>query len=82
MSFPTFFMERLRHLGVAAKWLAIIAPMAALVGTLCVGFLWALDWVTEQRFAHPELLFGLPVAGVLVGPPITGLAARRRVATT
>ncbi len=59
-----FFMERLRHFGVAAKWLAIIMPMAAVVGTLCAGFLWALDWVTEQRFAHPELLFGLPVAGI------------------
>ena len=61
-----FFMERLRHFGVAAKWLAIIMPMAAVVGTLCAGFLWALDWVTEQRLAHPELLFGLPVAGIVV----------------
>ncbi|RYY05029.1 MAG: voltage-gated chloride channel protein, partial [Alphaproteobacteria bacterium] len=61
-----FFMERLRHLRVATKWLAIIVPMAAVVGTLCAGFLWALDRVTEQRLAHPELLFGLPVAGVAV----------------
>ncbi len=66
MSVPDFFMLRLRHLGIAAKWVAIIGPMAAVVGTLCAGFLWALDWVTAQRFAHPELLFGLPVAGVAV----------------
>jgi H+/Cl- antiporter ClcA len=60
-------MERIRHVRSAGKWLAIIVPMAAVVGTLCAGFLWALDVVTDLRFAHPALLFALPVAGVVVG---------------
>jgi len=66
MTILGFFMERLCHLGVVAKWLTIIVLMAAVVSTLCAGFLWALDWVTEQRLGHPELLFGLSIAGVAV----------------
>lgn len=30
-------------------------------------FLWALDMATRQRFAHPELLYALPIAGIAVG---------------
>jgi H+/Cl- antiporter ClcA len=66
VTIPGFFMDRLRHIGVAARWLVIIAPMAGVVGTLCAGFLWTLDRVTELRIEHPDLLFGLPVAGVAV----------------
>jgi len=62
-----FLLQRARHVGAALKWLALIIPMAAIVGSLCALFLWALDVVTDQRFAHPNLLFGLPVAGVLIG---------------
>ena len=62
-----FVAERLRHVGAALKWLALIVPMAVIVGSLCAGFLWSLDRVTDARFAHPELLFGLPVAGAIIG---------------
>ncbi len=49
------------------RWLGIVVPMAATVGSLCALFLWSLDRATEARFEHPWLLFGLPVAGLLVG---------------
>ena len=67
MTPSAFLGERLRHSGLAAKWLAIILPVAATVGTLCAAFLWALDRVTEIRFDNPALLFALPLAGVAVG---------------
>ena len=51
----------------ALKWLALIVPMAALVGSACAFFLWSLERVTQVRFEHPWLLFFLPVAGVAVG---------------
>ncbi|HBK09270.1 MAG TPA: chloride channel protein [Acetobacteraceae bacterium] len=62
-----FVAERLRHVGAALKWLALITPMAAVVGSLCAGFLWSLDRVTQARLAVPDLLYGLPLAGVVIG---------------
>lgn len=41
--------------------------MAAVVGSLCALFLWALDKASEARFEYPSLLFGLPLAGLAVG---------------
>lgn len=51
----------------AAKWFAILLPLAAVVGTACAFFLWALDAVTRVRFDHPWLLFLLPIAGGGIG---------------
>jgi H+/Cl- antiporter ClcA len=48
------------------KWLALITPVAAAIGAACAFFLWSLEQVTQTRFAHPDLLFFLPVAGMLV----------------
>jgi H+/Cl- antiporter ClcA len=58
--------NRLPQFGIFAKWVAYIVPMASVVGSLCALFLWALDAVTRARFDFPWLLFGLPVAGLLV----------------
>ncbi len=67
MTMPGFLMDRVRHAAISVKWAALVVPMAAVVGTLCAAFLWALDRVTETRIAHPALLFGLPVAGAAIG---------------
>jgi H+/Cl- antiporter ClcA len=48
------------------KWLALVSPLAATTGAACALFLWSLEKVTQTRFAHPDLLFFLPLAGVLV----------------
>jgi len=61
-----FIQHRLSHALGAAKWLAIVVPMAAVVGSACALFLWALDAATAARFAHPWLLWGLPFAGVAI----------------
>ena len=51
----------------AAKWLAVLVAMAAIVGSVSAFFLGALDAVTRVRFASPWLLFFLPLAGLLIG---------------
>ena len=52
--------------GHVLKWIAIAGPTAAVVGSACALFLWALDWATATRFHYPWLLFLLPVAGIAI----------------
>lgn len=59
--------ENLAFAGRGVKWLLILLPMAALIGSLCAGFLWSLDVVTHWFWQSAWLLFLLPVAGVAVG---------------
>ncbi len=44
----------------------IVLPIALATGAACALFLWALDEVTQVRFAHPALLFALPLGGVVI----------------
>jgi H+/Cl- antiporter ClcA len=62
-----FARTRLSHLMAAVRWALMLSPMAACVGSLCALFLWSLDQATRARFAHPSLLYALPVAGLAVG---------------
>ena len=56
-----------RQAAALGKWIALVVPMACIVGSACALFLWSLDRATDLRFAHPWLLFLLPAAGVVVG---------------
>ena len=62
-----FARDRHDHALSVLRWLALLVPMAAAVGSLCAAFLWSLDVATRTRFAHPWLLFLLPVGGFAVG---------------
>lgn len=57
----------LSHLRTVLRWAAILGLVAVAVGSASAFFLWALDAVTRFRFAHPGLLFLLPIGGLLVG---------------
>ncbi|NNN06652.1 MAG: voltage-gated chloride channel family protein [Elusimicrobia bacterium] len=46
------------------KWVLLAVPPALLAGSASAFFLWALDVVTRTRWAHPELIWLLPLAGV------------------
>ncbi len=48
------------------RWLLIIGGVALVVGAAGAGFLYALDWVTLVFNQHRELLFVLPVLGLLM----------------
>ncbi len=51
----------------AVKWLAVLIPMAAAIGSASAFFLWSLDALTRVRFANPWLLWLLPLGGFAVG---------------
>lgn len=59
--------EWLMNAKASVRWLALIVPMAIVVGSSCAFFLWSLDAVTKLRFEYPWLLYLLPVAGMTVG---------------
>lgn len=46
------------------RWLAITAPLGAIVGSAVAFFLWLLHQTTRARWEHPWLLYFLPLAGV------------------
>ena len=50
-----------------AKWLLLSVAVAILAGTASALFLFALDWATATRSAHPGLIWLLPIAGFAVG---------------
>lgn len=51
----------------ATRWLILCLAVAVLAGTASALFLWALDWATRTREAHPWLIGGLPLAGFAMG---------------
>jgi H+/Cl- antiporter ClcA/CBS domain-containing protein len=61
---PLEFATTLRML---LRWLVLGSLVGILSGTASAVFLFSLDWATHFRMANPDLLFLLPLAGVLVG---------------
>ena len=56
--------ERLLLFG---RWLVLGALVGALSGAASALFLWLLQRATSLRVAHEELVFALPVAGLVIG---------------
>jgi H+/Cl- antiporter ClcA len=53
----------LKHL---IRWTVIVIPIAIVIGSMVALFLWLLNWAIHFRFAHPFILYLLPIAGVLI----------------
>jgi H+/Cl- antiporter ClcA len=51
----------------AVKWLAVLVPMAVVIGSESAFVMWSLDALTRVRFANPGLFWLLPVGGFVVG---------------
>jgi H+/Cl- antiporter ClcA len=48
-------------------WCSLIAiPVAMAIGSAVALFLWLLSWAIHYRFAHPWLLYLLPLAGIVI----------------
>ena len=62
-----FFRTRHDHAMSVLRWTLILIPMSVAVGSLCAAFLWSLDVATRTRFAHPWMLFLLPLGGGAIG---------------
>lgn len=67
LDWAAFFRTRHDHALSVLRWMLVLAPMSALVGTACAAFLWSLDAATRLRFAWPWLLYCLPFAGMAIG---------------
>ncbi|HEX4412616.1 MAG TPA: voltage-gated chloride channel family protein [Lacipirellulaceae bacterium] len=50
-----------------AKWFTIASLLGVGIGSAIALFLWSLERVTLYRFAHPAILFALPIAGIGIG---------------
>lgn len=48
------------------RWTFLALPVSITVGSLVALFLWLLEKAIDYRFAHSWLLFGLPLAGILI----------------
>lgn len=67
LNVASFVRTQHDHALSVARWTIVLIPMAVVVGSLCAAFLWSLDVATRTRFAHPWLLFLLPVGGLAIG---------------
>ncbi len=57
----------IRDLGQLLRWTLLALPVALVAGSATALFLWSLDEVTKLQWAHPGLLWFLPLGGVAVG---------------
>lgn len=48
------------------RWVIIASITGLVVGVVGVAFVKGLNFVTALRTAHPQLIFGLPVAGIVI----------------
>ena len=56
----------MKEFRILIKWLVIIVPLSAVIGTAIAFFLWSLDFVTDLRIKNPWLLYLLPFIGLLI----------------
>jgi H+/Cl- antiporter ClcA len=54
-------------LAFTTRWLLLCAAVAIVAGSASALFLFALDWATRTRTLQPGLIWGLPLAGFLMG---------------
>ena len=59
--------EQLLLLRDALRWCVLAGLAAVFAGSASAGFLLALDWATATREAHRALVWGLPLAGFVIG---------------
>jgi H+/Cl- antiporter ClcA len=59
--------EQARLVVHLVRWIVLGAVVGGLAGLASAGFLETLTWATDTREAHRWLLFGLPIAGFVVG---------------
>jgi H+/Cl- antiporter ClcA len=64
---PSWLEDLFRSIRTTLLSILWIVPVAMAVGSACALFLWSLDLATASRFEHTWLLYGLPLAGLLMG---------------
>jgi H+/Cl- antiporter ClcA len=64
--FKNFTRTHTQTLQYLLRWTVITVPVAVCIGSMVAFFLWLLSWAIHYRFAHPWLLYLLPLAGVAI----------------
>ncbi len=64
--FKNFTTRKFPVLFYLLRWTMVIIPVAIAVGSAVALFLALLGWAIHYRFAHPWLLYLLPLAGVVI----------------
>ncbi|WP_394330353.1 chloride channel protein [Nitritalea halalkaliphila] len=59
--------EMFPQLAFTLKWGLLASIIAFMAGSASAFFLVALDWVGEVREANPQIIWALPLAGLLIG---------------
>lgn len=67
MPFHWDIKEHIAQARYFLRWLLVLTPVSVAIGWAVALFVWTLNWVTQYRFAHPWILFLLPLAGVAIG---------------
>ncbi len=66
MPFRSKLYEHVRLAIETGRAVVLVTPVAGATGCACALFLWSLGKVTELFLSNPALLFGLPVAGIVI----------------
>ena len=48
------------------RWTLLIIPLAVVIGLMVALFLWLLERATETRWEYPWIIYGLPLAGIVI----------------
>ncbi|MFU1856041.1 voltage-gated chloride channel family protein [Sphingobacterium sp. NGMCC 1.201703] len=48
------------------KWFIACCAIGFIVGSICAFFLFSLNWVTSYRETHSWIIYGLPLAGLII----------------
>ncbi|WP_343560049.1 voltage-gated chloride channel family protein [Sphingobacterium sp.] len=48
------------------KWFTACCTIGFVVGSICAFFLFSLNWVTSYRETHSWIIYGLPLAGLII----------------
>lgn len=54
-----------KQMAYLLRWIALTLPLGIVSGSACALFLVSLDAVTQLRFDHSWLIYGLPLAGLI-----------------
>ncbi|WP_134089935.1 voltage-gated chloride channel family protein [Olivibacter sp. XZL3] len=61
-----FSLEQVRIFRNLLRWTLLILPVSIVIGSMVALFLWMLHLSIQFRFAHPWLLYFLPLAGLAI----------------
>ncbi|MBO5245946.1 MAG: chloride channel protein [Eubacterium sp.] len=60
------FIHNVHRVRTACKWVIIALLTGLVIGAVGIAFSHGMEWATTMRKSYPYLLFGLPIAGIII----------------